>query len=280
MSGIIGQVKFMEMVKTVKSFPSFCILEGPAGQGKKTMAKWISETLGYKMVTVGTKIDDIRQMIVDAQNLGSPTIFFIPDADSMSIGAKNSLLKVTEEPPRNLYILMSLTHSDNTLNTIRSRGRVLALDNYSYEELEDYVNMKYTLDGYLLHELLEVASNPGEIDELMSVGFKEFIEYVDKVYTNILEVSTGNSFKISDKMKFKKDDEGYSVELFLKVFQKISCDDIRPVDLNATEVSKNEVFRTVNIMRATNEALRQLSIRGVNKKAVFDMWILDVRRNR
>lgn len=280
MSRIIGQDKFMEMVKTIKSFPSFCILEGPQGQGKKTMANWIAETLGYRMVTIGTKIDDVRQMIADVQNLSCPIIYFIPDADTMSVGARNSLLKVTEEPPKNLYIIMSLIHSDNTLNTIKSRGRVFALDNYSYGELEEYMKSKYQIDPYFYDQLLEVASNPGEIDELMEVGFSEFIAYVDKVYANILEVSTGNSFKIADKLSFKKDDEGYSVELFLKVFQKISCDEIRPVELNATQLDEDEILRTVNIMRATNEALRELSIRGVNKRAVFDMWVLNVRRYR
>lgn len=280
MSGIIGQENFMEMVKTTKSFPSFCILEGPKGQGKKTMANWIAETLGYNLVIIGTKIDDVRQMISDVQNLGSPVIYFIPDADNMSIGARNSLLKITEEPPKNLYIIMSLVHSDNTLTTIKSRGRVFALDNYTNKELKEYATTVHNADNYLCEQLLEVATNPGEIDELMAIGFDEFIAYVDKVYVNILEVSTGNSFKIADKLAFKKEDEGYSVELFLKVFQKISCDEIRPVDLNATKVDKDEILRTVNIMRATNEALRELSIRGVNRKAVFDIWVLNVRRYR
>lgn len=268
------------MVKTAKSFPSFCILEGPQGQGKRTMANWIAETLGYRIVTIGTKIDDVRQMIADVQNLSSPIIYFIPDADNMSVGARNSLLKVTEEPPKNLFIIMSLTHSDNTLTTIKSRGRILTLDNYTTNELEQYANSKYTVEPEVMYQLLEVATNPGEIDELMSIGFEQFMKYVDKVYVNILEVSTGNSFKIADKLKFKSDDEGYSVELFLKVFQKISCDEIRPVDNNATKINQSEILRTVNIMRATNEALRELGIRGVNKKAVFDMWVLNVRRYR
>lgn len=269
------------MVTTLKSFPSFSILEGPQGQGKKTMAKWISETLGYRMVTIGTKIDDVRQMIADVQNLGSPLIYFIPDADTMSIGARNSLLKVTEEPPKNLFIIMSLVHSDNTLTTIKSRGRVLPLNNYTKTELGDYVIMNYQVELELCEQLLEVATNPGEVDELMTLGFNEFIQYVDKVYMNILEVSTGNSFKIADKLGFKKDDEGYSVELFLRVFQKIGCDSINPMYLPEGEkLSKEEIEQTVDIMKATNKALHELSIKGVNKKAVFDMWVLNVRRYR
>lgn len=281
MSRIIGQYNFKEMVKTLKSFPSFCIIEGQPGQGKKTMANWIANTLNYTMVTIGTRIDDIRQMIANCQNLSSPIIYFIPDADNMSVGARNSLLKVTEEPPRNLYIIMSLTHSDNTLATIRSRGRVFSLDNYSASELMEYINDNYDLYSDEAHDIIEIATNPGEINELMKLGFKGFIDYVDKVYDNILNVSTGNSFKIADKLKFKKDDEGYSVELFLKVFQKISCDSINPLYLPKGEViPKDEIEQSINIMKATNKALQELNIRGVNKKAVFDMWVLNVRRYR
>lgn len=280
---LIGQEKFKMMVEMLKSLPSFCIIEGGRGSGRTVMTEFIADTFGYPMLTIGCKIDDVRQMVAESRKLRKPTIYYIPDADTMSLGAKNSLLKITEEPPKNLHIIMSLEHRDNTLATIKSRGMVLTIDPYTKAELEDYLIMNYDMpkNTDLVNDMLDIASTPGEIDELMSIGFEEFIAYVDKVYNNILEVSTGNSFKIPNKLKFKKDDEGYSVELFLKVFQKISADDIkhRLRDRNYT-LTKEELECDVNIMRCTNHALKEMSVRGANKKAIMDVWILNVRRYR
>lgn len=259
-------------------FPTFTILEGPKGQGKKTLAKAVSEILGYRMLTIGTKIDDIREMIANTSSLSIPTIYFIPDADNMSIGAKNSLLKITEEPPKNLYILMTLQHRENTLNTIRSRGTVLELDNYTKNELEDYLIMNYDLDIKNDGELLDYVDNPGEIDEIMAIGVEEFINYVHKVFDNILEVSTGNSFKIPAKFKFKDEEQGYPINIFLKIFQRVCISSIDP--RYNESVSVEEIMQVTQMVRMTNTALNELAVRGINKKSVIDLWILNIRRLR
>lgn len=279
MQTIIGQTKFKERVNNlVGGLPTFIILEGGRGSGKKLMAQYIANTLKYRMITIGTKIDDIRTMISNTSSLSLPTIYFIPDADNMSVGAKNSLLKITEEPPKNLYIIMSLEHRENTLNTIRSRGTVLELDNYTRNELEDYLIMNYQLDSTAKDELLDYVDNPGEINELMEIGFEDFLGYVNKVYDNILEVSTGNSFKIPNKFKFKEDDTGYPVSIFLKMFQRL-C--INLIDPRINEgLDYDYISNVVAMITATSEALNSLRIRGVNKKSVIDIWILNIRRLR
>lgn len=280
MSKIIGQKKLIEKVRALKSFPSFSILEGPEGQGKKVVAEWIASELGYNFITIGVKVDDIREMIESVTNLGSPTIYFIPDADNMSIGAKNSLLKITEEPPRNLWIMMSVSSTANTLGTIKSRGQVFKLDNYSILELSEYITKTYPdMPKDDITDVLDIASNPGQINELVSIGICDFLQYVDKVYANILKVSTGNSFKISQKLKFKKDGEGYSVELFLKVFQKILVDNMKKEYLDGN-MSADKASTQLGILECTSKALKSMSYRGINKEAAFHMWVLDVRGYR
>ncbi len=270
---IVGQSKFIERVVGLRSLPQFCIIEGARGSGKATLVKYIAELYKLPLITINSKVDDIRQMLAESKKLRQKTIYFIKDADTMSIGAKNSLLKVTEEPPKNLIIFMSLESKDNTLATIKSRANILTMDPYSFDELQDYLLTNYELPGdeNLVNEILEVVTTPGEINEIMSIGFEEFLQYVNKVYLNILEVSTGNSFKIPNKLKFKKDDGGYSCELFLKVFQKISADDLKSRQFDNTyNMTRDEVLRDVHIMRCTNKALKE----------IMDIWILNVRRFR
>ena len=280
MSTIIGQSKFLERVYTLQNnFPTFVILEGAKGQGKKTVAKELSKILGYRMLTIGTKIDDIREMIANTGSLSVPTIYFIPDADNMSVGAKNSLLKITEEPPKNLYIVLTLQHRENTLSTIRSRATVLELDNYTRNQLEEYLIMNYpVMEPDLKDELLDYVDNPGEIDDLMSIGIQEFLDYVYKVFDNILEVSTGNSFKIPNQFKFKEDDKGYPVQIFLKIFERVCISAIDPRQF--PDVTLEQIETIAEMIRITNKALNELNTRGINKKSVIDLWILDIRRLR
>jgi|GEM_PF-1122775 len=277
MSRLVGQRNFISMLELYKQLPSFIILEGPKGQGKKTMANLMAKKFNLRMVTIGVKIDDIRQMIADTANLAHPTMYFIPDADNMSVGAKNSLLKITEEPPQNLVIVLSLQHSDNTLGTIRSRGTILQLDPYTPQELEEYLLVCKYPDVEVAESasIINIASNPGEVNELCSVGYDNIYEYADRIYSNILAISTGNSFKIANAIAFKEDDKGYTVDLLLKVFQKV-CVNAMIADPH------NKELCTINcgFMRDANNALRSLRVRGVNKKAVFDMWILNLRRAR
>lgn len=279
MSTIIGQSKLMNKLEALKSgFPSFTILEGPEGQGKKTLAPRIAEELGFRFITIGNKIDDIREMISGSVGLTKPTMYFIPNGDNMSMGARNSLLKITEEPPRNLYILMGLEHRENTLGTIRSRASVLELDNYARAELRQYIESKYPeLDKEVAEEFLDYADNPGEVDHLITIGV-EMLDYAYKVYDNILEVSTGNSFKIPQKFKFKEDDTGYPVSIFMKIFQRICLEKVHPEVY--PNVTVDEIELATMMIRATSHALGQLTVRGISKKAVADLWILDLRRLR
>lgn len=275
---LMGQQRLMMEISRLSSTPPFIILEGPKGQGKRTFAKWYSEYVNIPLIEVGNKIADIRDIIENSKSLSSPYIYFIHDGDTMSVGAKNSLLKITEEPPKNLIIMMCLTHIDNTLGTIRSRARLWTLDGYSLSELGEYLSKNYGSDVDYIDDILSIGTNPGEINELMAIGFGTFIEYVDKVVANIGSVSTGNSFKIADKMDFKGTGEGYDIAMFLKVFMKV-CRDMVVEDIKDGKTTE-DISQLVNWMRVTNQALAELAIRGVSKKAVFDIWILNIRRYR
>ena len=69
-------------------------------------------------------------MIELAYKQTEPIIYLIQDADKMSLGAKNSLLKVIEEPPQQAYFIMELQQIENTLDTIKSRCQEIKLDSY------------------------------------------------------------------------------------------------------------------------------------------------------
>ena len=126
------------------TFPKFIVLQGRKGSGKKLLCKWISEVSNtdFYYVLPDVKVDTIRQMIDDAYTIKDKTLMVIPDADSMSLSAKNALLKVVEEPPKNITFIMTLQDINNTLDTIKSRAAVFSMNVYRPHEIELYCNQK------------------------------------------------------------------------------------------------------------------------------------------
>lgn len=269
---MIGQIKLCERIKSQINectFPRFSILVGPKGSGKKLLAHNIGKWLNCNIVECGTKVDEVRTVISQSYKTSSTTLFIFPDADKMSVAAKNALLKVTEEPPNNVYFIMTLEDEYNTLNTIRSRGTVYNMRPYNYISLSDYI--KQHLPDMVLDTrkiCLDICSTPGEINHLMQMNPQAFNSYVILVVDNIAEVSGSNAFKIGDSIAFKEESDKYDIKLFWKAFM-------------------NECFKhfqeTIDIkyitgIQITSRALRNLKITGINKQSLFDRWLLDIRQ--
>lgn len=276
---MIGQSKLLQSINKLidDGFPRFVVITGQRGQGKKTLANYISHKLNYQTIKSDIKIDELRNIIELAYQQTEPIIYLIPDADKMSLGAKNSLLKVIEEPPNNAYFIMTLQTIDNTLPTIKSRCIELKMDNYSDEELNKFVDMiNPNIDNLERIILTDIGENYYEIDTLNRYGANQFYEYVQKVVNNIYKVSGANSFKLAEKINLKDDDSKYDLELFLRTFKIICMDNIlQIIDLDE---HKEEFKNYAMSIDATRDIIDQLSITGINKQSLLDIWILNIRK--
>ena len=65
--------------------------------------------------------------------------YFIKDADKMTSAAGNAILKVLEEPPNNVRIILLSTEADKILTTIKSRTQFIQMEIFSYERLREFV---------------------------------------------------------------------------------------------------------------------------------------------
>lgn len=132
---------------------------GPGGSGKMSLAQWLSLRLfclhpqdnepdltcaECQRILSGNhpdivyaapegrqiKVDEIRHLKAEFSKSaveGNKKIFIIKDADKMTNGAANSLLKFIEEPGAGVYIFMLTTNKSAVLPTIRSRTQVIEL---------------------------------------------------------------------------------------------------------------------------------------------------------
>lgn len=281
---MLGQKRIIEQFQNMVDdrttmFPRFIILVGNKGSGKKLLAntlhKMIVDSLSYgdvvnKCVLEDTKADTIRSMIADAQKAIEPVLYIIPDADTMSTTAKNAMLKITEEPPKNAWFVITLENENNTLGTIRSRGQIYRLEPYSPEVIVQYAREKYKITDITETEIIaDICETPGEVDFLYKTGIISLYDYVTLVIDNIAECSGSNAFKIADKIALKNEDDKYDLRLFWKAFMKVCSDRMRS-EMN---------IKYANAIKITSEYMQQLNVTGINRGSTFDLWVLAVRES-
>ena len=268
---MIGQKALLEMIDSQienNKFPKFSIIVGQKGSGRTTVVNHIHEKFDKGIfINLGISVNDVREAISQAYNIKGDIVFCVfTNADRMSVSAKNALLKIVEEPPENVYFIMTLESVDNTLETLRSRATIYHMNPYSPTEIGEYAS-KYKFNSEELGIVADVCEVPGEVDALHEYGVIQFDEYVRSVVDYVAEVSGANCFKIADKIKFKDEDEGYDLKLFFKLFI---------VECNHRLLE--DVSKYASGIKVTTKTMQQLNINGISKANLFDMWILDIRK--
>jgi len=264
-----------DLVKANK-FPHFCIIEGAVGSGKKTLVRHIHDVMEDSVLMwMQNTVDDVRLAISKAYKGGGDMIYAFADADNMSMSAQNALLKITEEPPSNIYFILTVNNINNVLETIRSRAYIFRMGIYTYDELVQYID-RYKEGEVFKQIALDVCEVPGEIDLLYKIGAEDLHEFVNKVMDNIAEVSIANVMKIADSIAFTNADENkFDLRLFWKAVIAHSANYIKTVD----HIDPDELHTVADVVKTTKECIQMIDrTRGINKRNVFDMWILDIRK--
>ena len=240
---------------------NFTIIIGERGSGKKTLLR---ETYGNKAYWLpNNSVEAVREMNREA-NRRHDTLFIIPDADNMSLSAKNSLLKAVEECKNNNAFIMTATDEYNVLETLTSRANILYVDPYTPEQLTEYFWEKFPDKSKEDAELVKICATPGEVNTFVKMGGKKFYDYMQKVVDFIDSAPLANALKIGNEIAFKDEEEKYDLLMFWKTFVYI-CE----------ERLDNEFYGIW--IKITSEALRKLRVTGVNKSALFTLWVLDIR---
>ncbi|KRN23007.1 DNA polymerase III subunit delta' [Lacticaseibacillus camelliae] len=134
------------------------IFAGADGTGKAALAQWIAMRLFCQNVQAGKpcgkcpecqrvlsgnhpdvvwlntdaksiKVDDVRAMRQEMSKTGvegNRRVFVIEDAEKLTAGAENSLLKYYEEPVPGMTIILTTAAKNQLLPTIRSRAQVIS----------------------------------------------------------------------------------------------------------------------------------------------------------
>lgn len=263
------QAKLREQISN-NTLAKFIMLVGDRGSGKKTLAKWLAKEMGAEVTYIlpDVRVETIRQMIDDVYASTEKMVCIIPDTDGMNMAAKNALLKVTEEPPRNVWFILTVENIYNMFGTILSRATTYSMDLYTQNEILTYYKSVDSFSAKDSEIIVDLCSTPGEVDLLLKQvgGVGKFFDYVTKVVDNIALVSGSNSFKIAEKIALKDESDKYDLRLFWTAF---TC-----ICLKRLEKSP---FKYAHGIQTTGRYLQDLRNPSFNKQMCFDEWLLSIR---
>lgn len=117
--------------KKKEDIPHSYILVGPPGCGKTTMARIIGNMLGCKDAgfreydaATDRGIDSIRGIQQDAQLLpldGNILVFFFDECHQITGPAQEAMLKLLEDPPEHVYVILATTEPEKLKPTVIRR---------------------------------------------------------------------------------------------------------------------------------------------------------------
>jgi len=216
MTGVVGNKKLCEKLcldVLMDKLSHACIIEGPAGTGKHTIAKNAAAALacqekansslpfpcgkciGCRKVFEGKSPDvitvrrapdkatlgvdivrDLKKDVFTVPNDLDFKIYIIEEADKMTEEAQNAFLLTLEEPPSFVRFFLLCEHSELLLETIRSRAPVLRTEPIANSDIDAYLQRTDRRAQQLK------LSSPSEYAELIvsaKNGIGSALEYLD-----------------------------------------------------------------------------------------------------
>lgn len=161
------------------------------------------------------KVDEVRNIKEKVRYTGISKykIVIIDEAHNMSDGGKTALLKIIEEPPKNVLFIFATTHPDDLLPTIKSRSLIMKFNGVEDTLIEDrlkYICSKRNIsivDGGLA--ALASKSDGGVRDSIKNLEYlalkckRRTIEFSD--IEDVVEIEP-EYVRVIDNLLFNEDD--------------------------------------------------------------------------
>lgn len=156
---VIGHASVLDALQRAmssSSHPHSYLLTGPAGLGKTTLARIIADHFKAEVHEINgsssNSIDDIRALIELGDHAGfgetGARAFIIDECHGLSKPAFNAILKMLEEPPSHLYIMLCTTELSKIIETIRTRCYHVQLKSLAVGEMQELLDIVVDCEGW------------------------------------------------------------------------------------------------------------------------------------
>jgi len=150
-----------------EEIPHAFLFFGPRGCGKTTLGRIVGTLVGcpldeifeYDMATL-RGIDTVRTMIdncVFSSLSGNPKVYILDEVHRQTKDAQSALLKLLEDPPENVYIILCTTDPQKLLDTVVSRCHPYQVKQLKSSEMTELIDTVLDAEGF------EAADYPSDI---------------------------------------------------------------------------------------------------------------------
>lgn len=244
---LVGQYKNRELIDGGKlDNAAFILIKGPKNYGKTYLAKYIANHYKMDYVLLDNKVDTIREL-VSSSNRNNNCLYHFKDFDKSSPAAKAALLKIAEETPKGVKIVVT-TSAYNFLDTLVSRAYVIDISAYLLEDIKEYGN-NLNVPDVLIERL-----NQSFLDLTPTLLFnlknnEDVMEILDLADETIGCINNGLSLEDISKIsaKFWKDDKDRLL-LYLDILSRCS------------HRIEHNYYRTVQLVEYTKSILNRVAV--------------------
>ncbi len=197
------------------------------------------------------RIREIRQISAYKSFEGNGRVIIITDCERMTIEAANALLKILEEPPPNMYIIMISSRPNLLLPTITSRCQLVKFEPLAAAEIESALVSRNGVDAERARLTARLAAGSYRralelLDENLAEMQNRALEFFRKcVQTEVAQVSFIEELLVESQRDLKKiRDLLILVSLWLRdamIFKESGQLSELLINYNQTEVLKNFV---------------------------------------
>lgn len=141
------------------------------------------ETDSTGKVSSSLKVDALRKIepfLRKTSSEGGWRIVLVEDADTMNNAAQNAILKILEEPPKNVLIILIAHRIGKLIPTIRSRTRLVQFYPLSGDNLQNLLGKKAGMMSAKQREIIALISE-GSIGQAIKFIENEGVEVFERI---------------------------------------------------------------------------------------------------
>jgi DNA polymerase-3 subunit delta' len=145
-----------------------------------------------------TSIERIRELKNESKYApyeADRKVYIISDADKMTRESSNAFLKLLEEPPENLFIILTTSFINSILETIRSRCHLIYFPSLTYEEALSVVKSYQNVDGET-QKIIHIAQ--GNLKAIFQLLQQDIEEKRKMVYEYLRAVASDNALNLME----------------------------------------------------------------------------------
>ncbi len=180
-----------------------------------------------KMNTIG--VSEVRKLISDVYikpNEAFYKVYIIKDSGLFTLQAQNALLKILEEPPKNVVFIMLCESSKLLIPTILSRVQIFSFESENNYKSEDIINIALDLVSSISEkkefDMLRVTSSlPKDKNNL-----KKILKQVIEIFNSAIVIKYSSDFECSHKQNALKILESLNMLSIEKIVEVLlwACD--------------------------------------------------------